>query len=380
MLRVYVAECRKRALSVVDACGLLYTFSLEPFDALAFVPLARLDLAPAGMVNAEAVLLSVAPVAVVLAAIGPGEDAMALFLVVDVLALVFAAIGPAEDATAVHFVVLPLAVVLATVGPGVNAHAMNVVFQEFSRVRRSIGPQELPATMFLTITVLAFVAGIVRPDLLAVTMLLVLEPVTLVAGTIRVMVLSETVGLVIFPLAVVDVTIGVNKSATAIGFVRLPVAFVEGAIDPNLDTTAVLAAELVPLAFVFGAVVECHEGALHADDVVGRGRGLEVERLQRVSDLHHQLAGLEDLLIRLSVRWLGEGRVLRFETILCLDRPAGNQTSKVSLHSEGSILSGLLGVVIGALTPSSLGFVRVKLSVVGFGTTARLSHIFLSNY
>ena len=45
---------------------------------------------------------------------------MAFLLVVDVVALVLATIGPNEDALALHFVVAPQPAVLAPVGPVVN--------------------------------------------------------------------------------------------------------------------------------------------------------------------------------------------------------------------------------------------------------------------
>jgi len=83
--------------------------------ALALVPLTVLDVSTARVVDAESVLLSVLPAAVVLARVGPCENTVSFLFIIDVFTLVLPAIRPSEDACAVHLVALPLSVVLAAI-------------------------------------------------------------------------------------------------------------------------------------------------------------------------------------------------------------------------------------------------------------------------
>lgn len=95
--------------------------SINPGDPLAFVPLASLGLARGRCVYADAMLLSVFPVAIVAPSVGPEEDPFALLLIVDVLTLVPSTIGPSEDPATFHLVVLPLTFVNSAVRPLVDA-------------------------------------------------------------------------------------------------------------------------------------------------------------------------------------------------------------------------------------------------------------------
>lgn len=251
---------------------------------------------------------------------------------------------------------------------------MDIIFQELSRVGATVSPQELAATMLLSIAILALIAGIVRPYFLAVTMLLVLIPEALVARTIRVMIISETMRLVILPLTVIYVAIRMNQSAAAVCLISFPVALVQGPIDPDLNSLSIFPAELVPLSLILGPVVESHERSGHADLAVGRRTRLKLKRFQRVSYLHDQLPRLENLLIRLSVRWHGKSGVLRFESILLFNGSARNDAPKVSLHGQRSILLDVLRIVVGTLASPSLRFLCVQLCIVGFCPTARLTH------
>lgn len=61
---------------------------VHPPEPAAIVPLAHSPFADGGVVRAGAVLLAVLPLPVVLAAVGPAEDAQAILLVVQVLAVV----------------------------------------------------------------------------------------------------------------------------------------------------------------------------------------------------------------------------------------------------------------------------------------------------
>ena len=94
----------------------------EPSDALALIPLTLFRLTRGGRVEADAVLLAVRPLALVLAPVGPVEGPLARLLIVDVLAVVAAPVGPLEDPVALHLVILPHALVLTSVRPIVCAY------------------------------------------------------------------------------------------------------------------------------------------------------------------------------------------------------------------------------------------------------------------
>ena len=83
--------------------------------AFSLVPLAVLDVSAARVIDAESVLLSVFPAAIVLARVGPCEHTVSFLFIIDVFTLVLPAIRPSEDACAVHLVALPLTIVLAAI-------------------------------------------------------------------------------------------------------------------------------------------------------------------------------------------------------------------------------------------------------------------------
>ena len=252
---------------------------------------------------------------------------------------------------------------------------MDVVFEELSGVHRSVSPQELASSVLLSIAVLTLVTSIIRPDLLTIAMLLILEPVSFVAGTIGVVILTVPMGLVVLPFAIVHITIGVNQSASTICFVRLPISFIKTAVDPDLNALAIFAAELVPLALILGTIVESHERPLNSHNIIGWWAWFEIERLQLVTNLHHQLACLEYLLVGLRVGGHGKCGVLRLEAILSFDQFTRHEASEVALHREDGILLTLLRIILALLSTYTLCLMCVKLCVIGFGPTTSLSHI-----
>jgi len=310
----------------------------NPAGTLAVSPLTLLDLSFAGVVSAFSVLLTILPLAVVLAVVGPGEDTVAFLFVVDIFSFVLATVGPGEDTSSVHLVALPLAVVLATIGPGVNTLAVDVVVNEVSAVFRAISPQELSVTVLLSILVGSLVACTIGPHFLSLAVLLVLKPLAFVLGAVGMVVDSVTMSFIVFPVAVVHVTIGMDKSASAVCFVVLPVAFIQGAINPNLNALSVLTAFQVPLSVVFSAVLKLHELFLDALDSIVRRLGRVIEGREFLTNVHDKLSSLEDLSVRLGVSWRARSLPdLGLETILRLNSSTGNKSLEVSLDEESSL-------------------------------------------
>ena len=99
----------------------------DPFDSLAVLPEAEFDDVGRVFIDADTLLLAVAPRSVVLATIGPREYAVPVLFVVVVVAGVRAAVGPAEVAASVHFIAHPVAFEHATVRPPVLAETVYII-------------------------------------------------------------------------------------------------------------------------------------------------------------------------------------------------------------------------------------------------------------
>ena len=125
------------ACSYLDACALQIEFEFcfccfkvssfradfqlsKPCSAFALFPLSFLGLARGGRVNADAVLLAVLPLSLILTTIWPMERSLTFLLVINVVALVFTTVRPFEYSMALHFVILPQAFVLSSIGPIVD--------------------------------------------------------------------------------------------------------------------------------------------------------------------------------------------------------------------------------------------------------------------
>ena len=322
---------------------------IEPLNAFALGPLPALNLLSRGEVSSQAVLLSILPFSVVLAAVGPGKNAVALLLIVVVLALVAAAIMPREDTLPVHFVVGPGAAVLAPITPRVNALTFNIVIEEGTRVGGAVRPVKFALPVLLTIFVLALVAGVVGPDLFALAVLLVLKPEAFVSGAVRVVVHTVAVGLVILPLSIIDVAVGVDQSATAVGLVVFPVAFVETPVDPDLNSTAILLIVHVPFAFVISTVVQSLLLTLLASHAVICGRRVVIKLLQLLADGHDEVTRRSDLIVGLGELLLFPARSLHswLKPVLGLDRTTRHNSLEVGLDSHSRLSLLLLGGFFG---------------------------------
>ena len=99
-------------------------------------------------VGSPAMLLSVAPLAVVYSAILPRESANAVLLVVLVVAHVLAAFGPREDTLALHLIVDPVTLELPAIVPFVDAAAADVVVLQFALIGALITPDEFTLPVF----------------------------------------------------------------------------------------------------------------------------------------------------------------------------------------------------------------------------------------
>ena len=284
----YTCSPPPRSLSFfLSLLGLLLL--LDPLNPLAHLPNALLSLALLH-VDALAVLLALEPLAVVAAAIGPGEHAMPVLLVILVLADVLAAVGPGEDALALHAVVDPVAIEDAAVRPNVLASAMNVIIIEVALVGALVCPDKLALTMLLALLVLACILGPIRPLLHSLPVLLIIHPLPLVPAAIVVTVVAETISLVILPRALIHVALGVHEAPVPTRHSVLPEAVVPGAIGPYLNAATISLVGLwMPLPLVHGAILQIFNWFELALDPVIRHLSHPVERLERVNYLHHCL-------------------------------------------------------------------------------------------
>jgi hypothetical protein len=107
---------------------------VDPAFSFTFEPHAYFDDTLTRKVFTLSMLLTVLPKAVVLATIGPLENAMAFFLVINILTFVSSAIRPCEDTFAMHFVFSPRASEDTTICPRVNTLPLDVVVIEISSV------------------------------------------------------------------------------------------------------------------------------------------------------------------------------------------------------------------------------------------------------
>jgi hypothetical protein len=154
---------------------------------------------------------------------------------------------------------------------------VNVILKKVSRVGRAVSPQKLSLAVLLSVFVLALITSIVWPYLLAIAVLLVFEPLALVLSSICVVVAAVPMRFVVLPLPVIDISIRVDEAASSVCLIVFPVAFIERAIYPNLDTSAIFAVLVVPLAFVFCAIVKGDQGSLNPSLSVRFHGGLVVE-------------------------------------------------------------------------------------------------------
>jgi hypothetical protein len=172
------------------------------------------------------VLLSILPLALVHATVGPGENTFTLFLVIEVFTFVAAAISPRKYSTSVHLVVIPKSVILTAVAPSIHSLAVDVVIDKLTSVGASVSPMELSVTMLLSILIISLVTRVVRPNFFTLTMLLIFKPVPFIFGTIGVVINTKTVGFIVFPETVVNIAVSVDEATPSVCFVVLPISFI----------------------------------------------------------------------------------------------------------------------------------------------------------
>lgn len=280
----------------------------DPLNSLAHLPdalplLALLD------VDSFSVLLALAPLADVLAAVGPLESAVSVLLIILVAAHVPTPVTPREGALAFHFVVDPLSAVYSPVGPSVLTLAMNIILEEVAFVCALVRPNEFSSAVLHSLLILAIVLGSIRPLLDSEAMLFVCKPLALVTTTVEVSIHSVAIGLVFCPLAFVYIAFSVDESTIAIGHAIAPKSIVPGSIWPNLDSTTVLLTLSVglgkPLTLINSSVFEDTDWFDVPVPLVDFLDG-PVEGLQLIDDIH------DDLVV---VRWLEYVQLLELELL-----------------------------------------------------------------
>ena len=106
------------------------------------------------------------------------EDHGALAFVPNALGLLALLVG--VDTFAVHFAVLPLAVVFAAIGPGEGAEAVSTVVNVLPLKLTAIRPLVKPVPMHISIKPFAGVGAIVSPLIGALAAHFTVDPVTVV--------------------------------------------------------------------------------------------------------------------------------------------------------------------------------------------------------
>lgn len=235
---------------VVDRVYLLFR---EPDNPLAVFPQTVLEpLLLLVVIRAQAVLLTLVPVALVLAPVCPDVNAKAVLLVVEVLTLINPAVSPVVQAEPFHVVIVPLAFVASTVGPLVNAQAANFVFDPITKVHASIAPLVSAKSVFAPVLVISLILTFVSPLFNAVPVLQIVLPTARVLRSIHVVVSTYSVRFVMCPVSFVVVAISVHEFSLSMSFVIFPHTGVASAIRPDLLPVAISEAAF-PLSIVDSA-------------------------------------------------------------------------------------------------------------------------------
>lgn len=127
-----------------------------------------------------------------------------------------------------HHVLHPLAFIITAIGPDEDAGAFDGVILELSFVGRTIFPGELAMSTLLALTVLSLVDTLIYPDLLALTMLLVALDVPIESGAIGLEDSALAHGRAHRPLPHVDHALRMDHPAMSMHFAVLEVAVVDG--------------------------------------------------------------------------------------------------------------------------------------------------------
>ena len=235
---------------VVDCAYLLFR---EPDNPLAVFPQSVLEsLLLLVVIRAQAVLLALVPVALVLTSVSPHVNAEAVLLVVEVLTLINPAVSPVVQAKPFHVVIVPFAFVASAVGPLVNAQPANFVFDPITKVHASIAPLVSAKSMFAPILVISLILTFVCPLFNTVPVLQIILPTARVLRSIHVVVSSNSVRFVMCPVSLVVVAISVHEFSLSMSFVIFPHTSVASAIRPDLLPVAISEAAF-PLSIVNSA-------------------------------------------------------------------------------------------------------------------------------
>ena len=161
-------------------------------------------------VHADAVLLALVPVTIVLTAIRPVEHALALFHVLKVLAIVDAVIRQPELPFTVHFIVEPITFVYSAIRPDVLSIPLHLIILKMAEIPRLIWPHQLAVSFFFAIFELAFVNCPILFNMLALAMHAISNPIPLESVTVGVFVNSLVMCLIVLPVSFIHISFHIN--------------------------------------------------------------------------------------------------------------------------------------------------------------------------
>ena len=133
---------------------------------------------------AFAVLLTIPPVALVLASVHQCISTVAVLFIIPIISLVTSAVLPGVQSSAMHVVVQPIALVYAAVGPSVGALAIKFVVLPAAFVHAIVSPNEFALAVFDAIAEHARKLAAIRPRLDAWPMSLVALQVSSILHTV----------------------------------------------------------------------------------------------------------------------------------------------------------------------------------------------------
>lgn len=194
-------------------------------------------------------LLTLDPLAGVLAAISPSVSAISVPQVILEVADVTIPARPMHRPMPVHRIFTPESVVHSPVGPLEDAPALDVVHFEHSFVEGPVGKYHFPMAVLASHKVVSLIRRPILPCLLTSTMLLVIMPIANVSGASKVSIRALALRTVLHPSALIFVAVRVVHHAKTVRLVVDPCADELAPVAPLHGTLAVPHAS-IPLAQV----------------------------------------------------------------------------------------------------------------------------------
>jgi hypothetical protein len=156
------------------------------------------------LVNAQAMLLALSPVALVLTTVRPTVDAITVLQVCVVLTAVGAAIDPAVDSKPRHVIAIPHALIHAAIEPPILPDACDHIVDPVAGKFGTVGPGVSAKPMLSSVRVAAFVGAIIVPVLHTQAVTEVILPLSGIARAIKLLVKPDPISFVFLPLPLVN--------------------------------------------------------------------------------------------------------------------------------------------------------------------------------